>query len=175
MARLDREEVRPQMEWIDVVSLAEQTMDRYTKLRTGRGLSFLKSCDSAETIADPELLRLALSQLLDNACKYSELGSTVTMSVENHDGEITIRVSNTDSSIPLMERHRVFERYYRGVQARNIASGSGLGLYVARKIALAHGGSLDLDDRAPTEGTTFCLTVPISKQEYQLHELHAAT
>jgi two-component system sensor histidine kinase KdpD len=175
MARLDREEVRPQMEWIDVVSLAEQSVDRYSKLRTGRGISLLKSCDSAETIADPELLRLALSQLLENACKYSELGSTITLSIDSHDDNVVaIRVSNTGSSIPSIERHRIFERYYRGSETRNRVSGSGLGLYVARKIALAHHGSLDLEDRTTAAGTTFRLTVPLIKAEVFQDELRVA-
>jgi two-component system sensor histidine kinase KdpD len=174
MARLDREEVRPQMEWIDVVSLAEQSVDRYSKLRTGRGISVLKSCDSAETIADPELMRLALSQLLDNACKYSELGSTVTLSIDTHDSVVAIRVSNTGSSIPVIERHRIFERYYRGSETKNRVSGSGLGLYVARKIALAHHGSLDLEDRTTATGTTFRLTVPLVKAEVFQDELRVA-
>src|SRR5215471_3316175 len=174
MARLDREEVRPQMEWIDVVSLAEQSVDRYSKLRTGRGISLLKSCDSAETIADPELLRLALSQLLDNACKYSEVGSTVTLSIDTHDSVVAIRVSNTGSSIPVIERHRIFERYYRGSETKSRVSGSGLGLYVARKIALAHHGSLDLEDRTTAPGTTFRLTVPLVKAEVHQDELRVA-
>jgi two-component system sensor histidine kinase KdpD len=165
IARLDREDVRPQMEWIDVVSLVEQSADRYSKLRTGRGIKVLKGCDSAETVADPELLRLALSQLLDNACKYSELGSTVTLSVDAQDGALDIRVSNTGGSIPTMERHRIFERYYRGAETRIRVSGSGLGLYVARKIALAHHGTLELEDRTAIANTTFRLTVPLSRAE----------
>jgi two-component system sensor histidine kinase KdpD len=175
MARLDREEVRPQMEWIDVVSLVEQSADRYSKLRTGRGIEVWKGCDSAEAIADPELLRLAVSQLLDNACKYSELGSTVTLSIDTSDGFFAIRVSNTGSSIPLIEKHRIFERYYRGAATRNRVSGSGLGLYVARKIALAHHGTLELEDRTAIANTTFRLTVPIVKAEVFQVELSVAT
>jgi signal transduction histidine kinase len=67
---------------------------------------------------------------------------------------IGIRVSNTGSSISSVERHQVFDRFYRGTQARNLASGSGLGLYVARKIALAHGGRLELEDPKAADGTT---------------------
>jgi two-component system sensor histidine kinase KdpD len=175
MARLDREEVRPHMEWIDVMALAEQAVGRYSQLRTGRGISLLKGCESGETVADPELVRLAISQLLDNACKYSDLGSTVTLSIDTHDDVISIRVSNTGSSIPSTERHRIFARYYRGTQARNIPSGSGLGLFVARKIALAHGGSLDLEDRTAISGTTFRLALPVSKSEDLHYELREAT
>jgi two-component system sensor histidine kinase KdpD len=175
MARLDREEVRPHMEWVDIVSLAEQATTRYSNLRTGRGISFLKGCELAETIADPELLRLAISQLLDNACKYSEIGSTVTVSVDTYDGVVAIRVSNNGTPIPAIDKQRIFERYYRGTGARNVVSGSGLGLYVARKIVLAHGGSLELEDRVDAATTTFRITVPLSKAEEQRYELRAAT
>jgi two-component system, OmpR family, sensor histidine kinase KdpD len=174
MARLDREEVRPQMEWIDVAALAEQSAARYKKLRTGRGISLLRSCEIAETIADPELLRLAMSQLLDNACKYSELGSTVVVSIDTHDGVVVMRVTNTGSSIPAVERSHIFERYYRGTETRTRVSGSGLGLYVARKIALAHRGDIELEDRSPSGATTFRLTLPVAKAETLEDELTAA-
>jgi two-component system sensor histidine kinase KdpD len=174
MARLDREEVRPQMEWVDVAALAEQSVARYSKLRTGRGISLLTSCDVAETVADPELLRLAMSQLLDNACKYSELGSTVVVSVDSHDGVVLMRITNTGSSIPPIERPHIFDRYYRGTETRNRVSGSGLGLYVARKIALAHHGNLELEDRSPNGTTTFRLTLPVAKTETLEHEFSAA-
>jgi two-component system sensor histidine kinase KdpD len=174
MARLDREQVRPHMEWIDIIALTEQVVGRYSQLRTGRGISLLKGCQSDEILADPELVRLAISQLLDNACKYSDVGSTIGLSIDRRDGVLSIHVSNTGSSIPSIDRHRIFERYYRGTQARNLASGSGLGLYVARKIALAHGGSLELEDRTVASNTTFCLTLPVSKSEEQHYVLTQA-
>jgi len=111
---------------------------------------------------------------LDNACKYSDLGSTVTVTIDDQDDVIAIRVSNTGSSISLVERHRVFDRYYRGTEARNLASGSGLGLYVARKIALAHGGRLELEDPTAADGTTFRLIIPVSKSEAHHYDLSTA-
>jgi signal transduction histidine kinase len=75
-------------------------------------------------------------------------------------------VWNNGAPIPSSEQVRIFERFYRGVDARRQAPGSGLGLYVARKIALAHGGSLDLEKpEGSTEGTAFRFTMPISGDE----------
>ena len=80
-----------------------------------------------------------------------------------------MRVSNSGPAIPSAEQARIFDRFYRGVEARTLAPGSGLGLYVARKIALAHGGSLDLDEYPGSNGgTAFRFTVPISKSELEL-------
>ncbi len=70
---------------------------------------------------------------------------------------MTLRVWNSGNPLPVNERTRIFERFYRGTEARQVAPGSGLGLYVARKIVQAHGGSLDLesDRRAEQRGRIF--------------------
>ena len=106
------------------------------------------------------MLRLALSQLLDNACKYSLPGSTIQAEIESRGLSVCVRVSNSGSSIPEAEQQRVFDRFYRGTDARRFTTGSGLGLYVARKIALAHSGTLDLEIEPAGGRVTFCLTLP---------------
>ena len=65
---------------------------------------------------------------------------------------MSVRVSNSGNPVPANERTRIFERFYRGSEAHSRAPGSGLGLYVARKIAKSHGGSLDLEDGEVLEG-----------------------
>jgi signal transduction histidine kinase len=97
-------------------------------------------------LADRKLLWWGLAQLLDNACKYSGAGTQITTSVQANDGAVTIRVWNNRASIPATEQVRIFDRFCRGIDAWRQAAGSGLGLYVARKIALTHGGNLDLQD-----------------------------
>ena len=166
IARLDREDVQPRMEPMNLTPLVVQTVGHYSRLPTDRRISFENHNDRIEVVADAELLRLALSQLLDNACKYSLPGSTVAIQLEKREDWVAIRVNNNGSSIPVGERHRIFERFYRGAEARRFTSGSGLGLYVARKIALAHRGVLDLDHERSTGGrVTFCLTIPGAKGE----------
>jgi two-component system sensor histidine kinase KdpD len=166
VARLDREEVKPQLELTDIAELVTQLTDQYAKRWTDRKISLTEQV-SAEVLADPELLRLAVRQLLDNACKYSHSGSAIKIAIELQREFVAVRVWNSGSAIASNERNRVFERFYRGTEARLVAPGSGLGLYVARKIAQAHGGSLDLEsDAAPNhEGTSFCLTMPIAKSD----------
>jgi signal transduction histidine kinase len=117
-------------------------------------------------MADPELLQLALRQLLDNACKYSVPGSAVRVSIDSQDEWVAIRTSNSGSHIRLNERSRIFERFYRGAEAQRKAPGSGLGLYVARKIVHAHGGSLDLEMGPTThQDTAFLLALPLAALE----------
>jgi len=165
IARLDREEVKPQLELTDIVELITHLTDEYTERWTDRKLTLTRDITSAEILADAELLRLALLQLLDNACRYSHSGSAIKIGIELQDEFVAVRVWNSGSPIAPNERTRIFERFYRGTEARQVAPGSGLGLYVARKIVQAHGGDLELEggDALDCEGTSFRLTIPIAK------------
>jgi two-component system sensor histidine kinase KdpD len=163
MARVEREEVKPRMETLELIPLLERLADQFARRSPDRRILLLKPASSPEVKADQELLLLALTQLLENACKYSQPGSTVTVQLQDRDDNMEICVSNTGGSIPSRDRHRIFDRFYRGSAAR-LTHGSGLGLYVARKIALAHGGALDLTPRKPDDDdVSFRLTIPSLK------------
>jgi two-component system sensor histidine kinase KdpD len=107
--------------------------------------------------ADPQLLELAIGQLLDNAAKYSSAGSTIDIVGRAGHG-VSVTVRNDGPPIPEEERHRLFDRFYRGPQSRHIP-GTGLGLSIARRIAQAHGGTLTVDTDV-AKGTAFTLTIP---------------
>jgi len=157
LARLDREEVKPQMELIDLGEVARSVIEQYSRRWPDRHL-VLKGA-KAHVLGDRELLWLGLAQLLDNGCKYSRPGSEIAVSVEPADETATVRVWNSGSSIPPGEQAKIFERFYRGVEARELTAGSGLGLYVARKIAVAHGGTITLDRMGSEEGTAFRFSI----------------
>ena len=166
MVRLDREEVKPRIEIIDIASQLTQLIDQCARRSPDKRIRFCGQPGPLEVQADPELLRLAVSQLLENACKYSQPGSDVTVGIEKQTGCMVIRVSNSGSSIAAGDQQRIFDRFYRGADANRRAPGSGLGLYVARKIATAHGGRLDLESPAPTGGeVTFRLSIPRQEGE----------
>jgi two-component system, OmpR family, sensor histidine kinase KdpD len=157
LARLDREEVKPQIELIDLGELMRSVIDQHSRRWPDRHLVFqgAKLC----VLGDRELLRLGLAQLVDNACKYSRPEAEIAISFESTDEMATVRVWNSGSSISASEQAKIFERYYRGVEARRLAPGSGLGLYVARKIAVAHGGTIALDRTGSEEGTAFRFSI----------------
>jgi two-component system sensor histidine kinase KdpD len=172
-ARLDSEEIRPRIELIDLTSLILHIAAQHQARTEERQIVLANPREAVEVHADPALLRLTLNQLIENACKYSRQGSTVAIEIEHQADSVAVKVTNTGSSIPSEERSRIFERFYRGAEAKRSTSGSGLGLFVARKIALAHGGALELEAQDhPNDSITFCLKLPHMKDE-TLHVLTA--
>jgi two-component system sensor histidine kinase KdpD len=166
VARLDSAEVKLCAELRNVGSLVTRTVGQYATRVEGRLVSTREHDETLEALVDAELVCLALSQLLDNATKYSRSGSSVIVSTKSEGDFIAIRVSNSGSKIPAGAKDHIFERFYRGRDAQQLTPGSGLGLYVARKIALAHGGSLEIDDDdRHGESTVFALKLPIPQCE----------
>jgi two-component system sensor histidine kinase KdpD len=160
-AQLDRENLKPRLKPTDIVPFVERVVHRYMAHSHESRVTVTSCGTSVEVRADPQLLDLALTQLLDNASKYSLPASGITVSVQAENGFIKTSVGNEGSPIAPEEQERIFERFYRGARVRNLVSGTGLGLYVARKIAAAHGGSLDLITEAPCKGVMFCLRLPM--------------
>lgn len=110
------------------------------------------------TIFDRELVRQALSILLDNAVKYTPEGGRVCVRTTQGEDTVGVEVSDTGAGIPEDQLPHVFERFYRADEARSM-EGSGLGLAIARQIAEDHGGNIDVRSK-PGEGSTFTISLP---------------
>ena len=102
-------------------------------------------------------LKIILSGLLDNALKYSGRGGRVELEVKDHAEGIEIRVQDDGPGIVPEERQKIFEKFYRGSGGQENIQGSGLGLNMARTLAQAMGGHLELVDQPPP-GCCFLLT-----------------
>ena len=108
---------------------------------------------------DVERLRQVVGNLVDNAVKYSPEGAAVHVSVAQRDGTVSVVVADRGPGIAEEDHALIFEKFGRA--SRNQTKpGTGLGLYIARAIAQAHGGTLDVRS-APGEGATFILAIPV--------------
>jgi signal transduction histidine kinase len=96
--------------------------------------------------------------LLDNAVKYTPEGGEVAVRVREADGRAELEVSDTGAGIPDAQLPLIFERFYRADPSRT-KDGAGLGLSIARQIAEAHGGTIEVKSE-PGEGSTFTLLLP---------------
>ena len=116
-------------------------------------------------LGDPDEVRAAVSNLIDNAVKYS--GSPMKISVETAavDGKfVSLRVKDQGVGIPKIELKQIFKRFYRvpGPLATRV-KGTGLGLYIVRSVAKRHGGRAWAESEGPGRGSTFVLQLPIVK------------
>jgi signal transduction histidine kinase len=111
---------------------------------------------------DRTRLRQVLGNLIENAVKYSPEGSEVRVSAAASNGEVRIAVRDAGPGIPLDHQSRIFEKFGRVDVPGASKPGTGLGLFIARSIAEAHGGSLDVSS-GPEPGSTFTLTLPVEQ------------
>ncbi len=110
---------------------------------------------------DRSQLVSAVTNLLDNAVKYSEPGQPVEVDAVAVDGNVCISVRDHGIGIPSRDLERIFERFYRVDRARSRATGgTGLGLSIVRHVAQAHGGDVTVES-TEGEGSTFRLRVPL--------------
>jgi two-component system sensor histidine kinase KdpD len=115
--------------------------------------------DDLQVTADPDLLRVALRHLADNAIKYSPAGTTITVNARaiQTPEEVEIAIGSAGPPIPSDERSAIFDRFYRGATGSSVP-GSGMGLAIVRQIARAHGGDVLLE--ALPAGNEFRLRLP---------------
>ncbi|MGH3064341.1 MAG: ATP-binding protein [Gaiellaceae bacterium] len=109
---------------------------------------------------DRDRLRQVLVNLIDNAVKYSPPGDRVRVEAEQTDGRVVIEVRDRGPGISPEHQRLIFEKFGRANVAEHAKPGTGLGLFIARSIAEAHGGALEVRS-APGRGATFRLSLPL--------------
>jgi two-component system phosphate regulon sensor histidine kinase PhoR len=116
--------------------------------------------DELVAMVDGERLRQVLDNLLSNAVKYTEPGGSVTVRLSATQDSIELAVADTGVGIDEGELDRLFSRFFRGRQARDLmAPGAGLGLSIVRTIVEAHGGAVRVESEAGV-GSTFVVALP---------------
>jgi len=109
--------------------------------------------------ADPLRVEQILSNLLENAAKYSDDGTTIRVIVEPSSGGAAVAIQDSGPGIERQDIPKLFDRYYQAQRARQMQSGSGLGLYVAKGLVEAHGGKLGVES-TPGVGSVFRVWLP---------------
>jgi len=120
--------------------------------------------DGAVTVPmDANLIGTAISNLVENALKYSPAHQPVEVSLRAENNHAEVLVADRGAGIPRDDQARIFEKFYRATNAQR-QSGAGLGLYLARELAQRHGGDVQLLYSSAERGTAFLLTLPLPMQ-----------
>ena len=131
---------------------------------TGEALSYEQRvpAGSCTVIGDPDELKAAIWNLIDNAIKYSSGEVKVRVALEDVDGQrLAVKVTDEGVGISSVELKRIFRRFYRIPASVAIrAKGSGLGLFIVRSVAKKHGGRAFAESHGPGHGSTFTLLLP---------------
>lgn len=174
-ARLEGTELSLQAEPINLATLimdtaiaVEQSEQHQLRLSLD-GTPLLPKAAIAEipVVADRAMLRIALSNLIDNALKYAPSG-TITIDIRHSAGQVTVSIEDQGPGIPAEQKECVFERYRRlELSSQRQVNGTGLGLYVARQILRHHDGDIRLATHSP-QGCRFELILPVREQIHGL-------
>jgi heavy metal sensor kinase len=161
LARADNEARLPNLETIDLTRWLEQHLQTWSnhprkddfRLKVdGEGLFLVQ--------AQSPLLGQLVDNLLDNACKYSEPGTPITIHLGKEDGKISLSIDDTGCGVSNEELAYIFEPFYRSPDARRRGlAGVGLGLAIAQRIAIAFGGALTVES-SNRQGACFTLRLP---------------
>jgi signal transduction histidine kinase len=113
--------------------------------------------------ADPGHVERVLTNLIENAAKYSPAGEPIVVEVEPGDGEVVFSVRDRGPGLTAEEEAHLFERFYRSPRVRHRTPGTGLGLAICREIVRAHGGRIWAES-AEGRGSTFAFTLPRDRE-----------
>jgi two-component system OmpR family sensor kinase len=120
--------------------------------------------DTAQVVqVDPRLTSAALAHLLENAGQYSPAGTAITITARVNDGALTLAVRDQGPGIGGQDLPHLFERFYRGANARRLAFGTGMGLAIARGMLAAQGGRVWAEN-LPGGGACFSMLVPTANR-----------
>jgi heavy metal sensor kinase len=162
LARADAGVLRMDLQPVDLAQLVEDVYGQAKILADRRKITLLLGVMEPLSIrGDYERLRQVLLNLVDNGIKYTPSGGRVTLSLQR-DGEwASLRVTDTGIGLSPGDQEKIFERFYRSAEDRSRGEGgAGLGLCIARSIAEAHGGKIQVES-TPGLGSTFTVLLPL--------------
>jgi two-component system phosphate regulon sensor histidine kinase PhoR len=144
----------------DLYDLAKTSVEQYVEEAGKKGIGLHLSGEKAVLRGKKPLLQTMVSNLIDNAIKYTQEGGKVHVDVKSDDKDICLTVEDNGIGIPEADQKRIFERFYRVDKSHSKEiGGTGLGLSIVKHAVMIHGGKIDVQSR-PGEGSTFIVTLP---------------
>lgn len=165
LSRLEANEYPLPTEEVSLQGIAEYIISVHLPEAEEKGIHIrFEETENVPSIrANATAVKLAISNIIQNAIKYSPEGSGIEVRVNTTNGRrAAIEVEDEGPGIPESDRDQVFNRFYRGERVKNHTKGTGLGLYIAKTLVESMGGAISLEDRA-AKGACFSLMFDLSQ------------
>src|SRR5215470_8404539 len=159
-----------QFESCDIKEVVDETLEAFTVhlKQNGFTLSYEAPQNALpKVVLDPDAIALALTNLLDNAIKYSGAEKEINVRLTQSNDFVAIAVTDRGVGIAAEEHEKIFEKFYRvGASLVHDVKGSGLGLSLVKHIVVAHQGRITVRSK-PGEGSTFAIHLPVTDQKIE--------
>ncbi|HEU4480305.1 MAG TPA: ATP-binding protein [Actinomycetota bacterium] len=160
VSRLEAHEVTPLLSTVEVRHVVDGVLAELRERTEGRAVRLDIPSDLPRLHTDEGKVFQIVSNLVDNALKYSSPGTPLTLRAASEDDGVVLSLTDEGDGVPVEAQERIFDRFFQADQTSTRATGgTGLGLYICRRLAEALGGRVWLDASGP-EGSTFSLWVP---------------
>jgi two-component system phosphate regulon sensor histidine kinase PhoR len=157
LAKLDAKRFAVLRDEVDMRTLCERAYATFGEEARRRSIDYRSSLrDDAVIVTDGDRVLQIISNLLSNAFRWTPEGGRIELALDRRNGDVRVTVADTGPGITPEERERIFRPFW----SRD-GGGTGLGLTIARELALALGGRIDLESR-PGAGTRFELVLPLA-------------
>jgi two-component system sensor histidine kinase KdpD len=171
--RISRQQVKPQLEWIEPSDIVNAALERRRRRLGSHQLTLDMDSNLPFIYVDPVLVQQAFVQIVDNAAKYSPVGSTINVSAKRNGTSVVLSVDDHGVGITSEEKSQLGERFFRAPRTAATTSGSGLGLWIARAFVLANGGRIQATSSGADQGTTMSIYLPLAPDAPDTHQLEA--
>jgi signal transduction histidine kinase len=171
LSRIESKELKLQLRSRDVNQLLREVMRKNEYHARRKNIEIVCELEPMFSIkVDEDLLKTVISNLVENAIKYSPEGSRILIMSEEVNNEVVIQVADQGRGIPPEDLSHVFERFYRARNTRGDTAGNGLGLYLARYFVELHNGRIEVESIVD-KGSTFTVRLPMNLNlETELNE-----
>jgi len=161
--RISSDGIKPHIEWADPEDILNSAIERCRHRLTDRRVTLNLPQDLPLVHVDPVLVQQALVQIFDNAAKYSEPGSQISVAARARDGRMILSVSDQGSGLTPEEAAQIWDRFVRNPRHAATTSGSGLGLWIANAFIAVNGGKMHAVSDGPGQGTTLTIELPVTQ------------
>lgn len=146
---------------VDLKKIVDEIVDRYSPLAGQQKIKLRTSVKGLEVLGDKSSLTELVAIFVDNSLKYTPAGGKIDISAKRQHKQIALKIADTGQGIKASDLPRIFERFYRADASRHkdTAGGYGLGLSIAKKIAQAHHGHIEVASTLG-QGTVFTIILP---------------